>query len=98
MGKYHDGNEVPIYHNHKGQNQWFLVNLDGTVSPTCAANMAWGYDTSRESHKQLILVKRGDKRQLVFDSLPVTKVAGRRISPKLLSHPGKAICLNGSNR
>lgn len=47
---------------------------------------------------RLVLVKRGDKRQLVFNALEATKVIGRRISSELKSHPGKSICLSGETR
>lgn len=42
MGKYHSGNKIVGYHNHKGGNQWFIVNEDKTISPTHACEMVLG--------------------------------------------------------
>ena len=64
MGKYHENNDLPIYHNHRGPNQLFLVNPDGTISPCLAPNMCMGYDPKAEAHKRVKIVKRGDARQM----------------------------------
>ena len=63
MGKYHEGNKVPGYDNHKGGNQWFVVNHDKTISPTHSPYMRFGISDDGD----LILTK--SKNILVFDQL-----------------------------
>jgi len=46
---------VVIYHCHGGGNQWFVVNYDGTISPTHSSRMVWG-----EREGKLVLVERHD--------------------------------------
>ena len=75
---------------HKGRNQWFVVNKDLTISPTAAPNRVWGL---RESDKRLILVKKGDENQLVFHNLPIPFQDKKTLKLAPSNFPGKAIII-----
>ena len=108
MGKYEEGTKVVAYKCHKGGNQWFCVNEDGTISPTHAPNLCLGGFLSSDSIKLVPRFKPSGKgfvdkfrrkmwvdNRLIFDSIPPTlKVSKQDIMPLILySHPGKAIVL-----
>lgn len=63
FAKYHSENEVNFFWNHRGDNQKFLVNKDGTISPEPAKNMFFGM---KGKHNKLCLVGKEDPRKLVF--------------------------------
>lgn len=72
MGKFHDGNKIAGYHNHKGGNQWFIVNEDLTISPTHACEMVLGI-RNIEGKIYVVLVKNtDDENKLVFNTLVPT--------------------------
>jgi hypothetical protein len=89
MGKYHEGNKIPGYHNHKGGNQWFMVNEDKTFSPTHSPFMVFGIKDD-----ELVLVKNTDTdSKLVFDKIePTYELSKLKIMAlKASSHKGKGI-------
>jgi hypothetical protein len=40
-GKWHEGNMVVIYKDHNGENQWFVINDDRTISPCLSPHMVF---------------------------------------------------------
>ena len=71
-----------------GGNQWFAINDDLTISPCLAPNMVWGL---RKSDNGLVLVPKGDKNQLVFDSLTPAFTNRRTMKLAPSNFPGKAV-------
>ena len=67
--KYEVGQHLPIYVNHKGDNQLFVLNPDGTISPDKSRNLVWGYTYEGEEHTRMRLYNKGDSKALVFDAL-----------------------------
>ena len=93
MGKYHSDNKVPIYINHNGGNQWFVINPERTISPTHSPHMVWALNGS-----DLVLKKRGSKGQLVFKELEPSFQPTGYMKLTLQSHPGKGIVFNGKEK
>lgn len=93
MGKYHENNKVPIYHAHNGGNQWFGINPNRTISPTHSPKMVWGVRSG-----ELVLVHQGSPQQLVFKELRPSFTPELTFRLTLISHPGKGIVKNGSER
>jgi hypothetical protein len=52
MGKYDEGTEVVFYDNHKGDNQKFVVNKDGTISPLKAPGVVLGMQATSLKHDE----------------------------------------------
>ena len=64
-GKYHSNNEVVIYKDHNGGNQWFVVNDDRSISPSLSPHMVWAWNG-----KEMVLKKKGESKDvLIFDEL-----------------------------
>jgi len=67
MAKYDINTEVVWYHNHRGDNQKFLLNYDGTIS---AENRKWhclGFDSIGSKLK---LVGHSDRRRIIKFDIP----------------------------
>ena len=66
----------------------FSVNADQTISPCLAQNMVWGM---RDSDKEVVLVPRGDKNQLVFEGLPPAFQNRNTMKLAPTNFPGRAV-------
>ena len=72
----------------KANYNWFSVNADQTISPCLAQNMVWGM---RDSDKEVVLVPRGDKDQLVFEGLPPAFQNKNTMKLAPTNFPGRAV-------
>jgi len=89
-GKYHEGNRISGWTNHKLGCQWFIVNQDRTISPTHSPYMVFGI-----KNDELVLVKNSDSDKLVFKYLkPSYDVEKLKVlTLKASSHKGKGVVI-----
>ena len=92
-GKFHYDNTVLAYDCHMGQNQYFFVHDDMTISPTCAPDMFWAWNG-----ENLCLRNKTSKGVLVFDGVVQTYQPTHYMNTTLKSHPGKGIVFTGETR
>lgn len=87
---------MPGYHNHKGGNQWFVVNEDQSISPTHAPYMVFGI-----KNDELVLVKKEDSHhRLIFDQISPSYDLEtlKTLALKPSSHKGKGVVLKKETR
>ena len=95
-GEFHSNNEVLVYGDHNGGNQWFVVNEDRSISPSLAPHMVWAWNG-----KETILRKKGESESkdiLIFDELEPSFKPSHYMKLTLQSHPGKGIVFTGEEK
>jgi len=67
FGRYNNENKVPIFFNHRDENQRFVYNSDNTISPLKRPDMVWGVTNQHCDHPLCLVPRSDNKHRLVFE-------------------------------